>query len=133
VCTLHSKKAMNMCIMPRSEHACNVVKLMHNTNTQFNNNFFLQSYKVLCTCVVKQIRTMKRPSSIEYLDALNENKKDKMRVFVCAMHSKKESKTTKNQCVCCVCAPCIQRKQWFVTKCKVQSMNTWLWSCFCKP
>ncbi len=90
VCTLHSKKAMNMCIMPRSEHACNVVKLTHNTNTQFNNNFFfLQSYKVLCTCVVKQIRPMKRPSSIQYLDALKENKEDKMRVFVCVMHSKK--------------------------------------------
>jgi hypothetical protein len=51
--------------------------------------FCLQSYKVLCICVVKQIRTMKRPSSIEYLDALKENKKDKMCVFVCVMHSKK--------------------------------------------
>jgi hypothetical protein len=51
--------------------------------------FFLQSYKVLCTCVVKQIRPMKRPSSIQYLDALKENKEDKMRVFVCVMHSKK--------------------------------------------
>jgi len=32
---------------------------------------------------------MNRPSSIEYLDALKENKEDKMCVFVCAMHSKK--------------------------------------------
>jgi hypothetical protein len=32
---------------------------------------------------------MKRPSSIEYLDALKESKEDKIRVFVCVMHSKK--------------------------------------------
>jgi hypothetical protein len=73
--------------MPRNEHAHNVVRLMHNTNTQFNNNFFARLQSIVRLC--NQIRTMKRPSSIEYLDALNESKEEKIRVSMCVVHSKK--------------------------------------------
>jgi hypothetical protein len=87
VCIVHSKKTMSMRIMPRNEHAHNVVRLAHNTNTQFNNNFLarLQSIVRLCS----QIRTMKRSSSTEYLDALKESKENKICVSMCVVHSKK--------------------------------------------
>ncbi len=59
------------------------------TPTLNSTTIFLQSYKALCGCVVKQIRTMKRPSSTEYLDALKESKEDKICVSMCVVYSKK--------------------------------------------
>jgi hypothetical protein len=68
---------------------CHQIHAQHQHPIQ--QHFFLQSYKVLCTCVVKQIRTMKRPSSIEYLDALKEKKNKKQNVCVCVCYAFKES------------------------------------------
>jgi len=78
--------------MPNNEHACDIdAKLMCNAQRQSQvfQQKYLQSCKALCACVVKQIRTMKRPSSTGYLDTLKENKADEIHVSMCRVHSKK--------------------------------------------
>jgi hypothetical protein len=78
--------------MPNNEHARDIdAELMRNAQrkSQVFQQKNLQSCKALCARVIKQIRTMKRPSSIKYLNTFKESKADKIHVSMCKVHSKK--------------------------------------------